>query len=137
MEAKTPKGTRDFDPFLESQRQRIITTIKDVASLFGAQPIQTPIFEVKHLLMDKYGGGGNGGVAGNDSDKQVYQLNEADTIVSKIKDLKTSCDGSPTEEKLYKCVDDFEKAEQYILRYDLTVPFSRYMKTRDCTKLTR
>ena len=70
--------------------------------------------------MDKYG---------SDTDKHVYQLNEADTLVSKIKDLKTSTDGN-VDDQLYKCVDDFEKSEQYVLRYDLTVPLSRYMKTR-------
>jgi len=99
-------------------------------------------------MMEKYNG---------ETDKQVYEIHEGDTIISKIKDLKTSQDtdnslfeglsGSlvttpkttitQATDQIYKCVDDFERAEQYVLRFDLTVPFSRFVKGSDCNKLIR
>ena len=147
MEQKTPKGTRDFDPFLEGHRRRLVGVCENVCRLFGAQPIQTPVFEVKSLMMEKYNG---------ETDKQVYEIHEGDTIISKIKDLKTSQDSdnslfkdlnvniesakttiTQATDQIYKCVDDFERSEQYVLRFDLTVPFSRFVKGSDCNKLIR
>lgn len=78
-EFKPPKGTRDYDSNLESCRERIVDICKKTFALYGAQPMQTPVFEIKQLLMDKYGG--------DDSDKQVYELNE-DNVVNQISMLK-------------------------------------------------
>ena len=161
MESKPPKGTRDYDPTLESQRQRIVDICKKVCMIYGAQPIQTPLFEVKHLIMEKYS---------NDTDnevtKQVYDLCEGESIVSSLKnildksdvsrdvrrdvrrDVSRDVDGSgdgesgssgdkTKEELIRECIEDFEKSEQCVLRYDLTVPFARFVKTVDCNKLTR
>ena len=54
MENKPPKGTRDFDPQTQSQREQIIEICRSTCELYGAQPIQTPLFEVKQLIMEKY-----------------------------------------------------------------------------------
>ena len=104
-----PKGTRDFNSEELYKRNYIINIIKDNFSRFGFNPIETPSFERSETLLGKYGQQG---------ERLIFKILKSgdflkDTNVDKIKELKYS-DLSP------KIVD---KA----LRYDLTVPFARYV----------
>ncbi|MHA7057102.1 histidine--tRNA ligase [Aquimarina sp. M1] len=104
-----PKGTRDFSPVEVAKRSYIMNTIKEQFQLFGFQPIETPSFENSETLMGKYGEEGdrlifkilNSGEYLNKVDDALYETKETAKITSKIS----------------------EKA----LRYDLTVPFARYV----------
>src|SRR5690606_2325360 len=104
-----PKGTRDFSPLEVAKRQYIISTIKKHFELYGFQPIETPSFENSETLMGKYG---------EEGDRLIFKiLNSGDylakadeTLLSEKNSLKLTAQIS-------------EKA----LRYDLTVPFARYV----------
>jgi histidyl-tRNA synthetase len=132
FEFKPPKGTRDFDQNLETCRQQMIDICKTTFALFGAKPIQTPIFETKQLIMEKYG---------EDSDKQVYELseiNQISTVNKFIQDAEGEKQSSDQiVEGVKRIMDESAKSEQYVMRYDLTVPFSRFAKTGDIQKLIR
>ena len=104
-----PKGTRDFTPLEVAKRNYIFDTIKRQFQLFGFQPIETPSFENSDTLLGKYG---------DEGDRLIFKilnsgdyLNKVDDSVYKAKDLA----------KLTPQIT--EKA----LRYDLTVPFARYV----------
>lgn len=104
-----PKGTRDFSPVEVAKRDYIFGTIKSVFQTFGFQAIETPSFENSSTLMGKYG---------EEGDRLIFKilnsgdyLKKADTAVLEAKDSK----------KLIAQIS--EKA----LRYDLTVPFARYV----------
>jgi histidyl-tRNA synthetase len=109
MKPSIPKGTRDFSPLEVANRSYIINTIKTTFETFGFQPIETPSFENSATLMGKYG---------EEGDRLIFKilnsgdyLNKADTKLLAEKDsLKVTSQIS-------------EKA----LRYDLTVPFARYV----------
>jgi histidyl-tRNA synthetase len=104
-----PKGTRDFSPAEVAKRTYIINSIKSQFEKFGFQPIETPSFENSETLMGKYG---------EEGDRLIFKilnsgdfLNKADNKAIKEKDsLKLTASIS-------------EKA----LRYDLTVPFARFV----------
>ncbi|WP_338407567.1 histidine--tRNA ligase [uncultured Flavobacterium sp.] len=104
-----PKGTRDFSPAEVAKRQYIISIIKSNFEKFGFQPIETPSFENSETLMGKYG---------EEGDRLIFKilnsgdyLAKADTILLQNKESN----------KLTSSIS--EKA----LRYDLTVPFARYV----------
>ena len=104
-----PKGTRDFNSEELYKRNYIINIIKDNFLRFGFNPIETPSFERSETLLGKYG---------QEGERLIFKILKSgdflkDTNVDEIKGLKYS-DLSP------KIVD---KA----LRYDLTVPFARYV----------
>ena len=104
-----PKGTRDFNSEELYKRNYIINIIKDNFLRFGFNPIETPSFERSETLLGKYG---------QEGERLIFKILKSgdflkDTNVDEIKELKYS-DLSP------KIVD---KA----LRYDLTVPFARYV----------
>ena len=104
-----PKGTRDFNSEKLYKRNYIINIIKDNFLRFGFNPIETPSFERSETLLGKYG---------QEGERLIFKILKSgdflkDTNVDEIKELKYS-DLSP------KIVD---KA----LRYDLTVPFARYV----------
>lgn len=104
-----PKGTRDFSPIEMAKRNYIFETIKNVYALYGFQQIETPSLETLQTLMGKYG---------EEGDKLLFKiLNSGDFMKTlKDKDLQTmSLPQIATE----IC----EKG----LRYDLTVPFARYV----------
>ena len=138
FEIKPPKGTRDFDPSLELCREKLVQVCKETFALYGAQPIQTPIFETKQLIMEKYG---------EESDKQVYELSETnrtqelekciEEISKEDSKISTENDLQGALSALKKILDDGSKSEQYVMRYDLTVPFSRFAKTSDLKKMIR
>ena len=104
-----PKGTRDFNPEQVAKRNYIFNTIKSSFERFGFQPIETPSFENSETLMGKYG---------EEGDRLIFKiLNSGDYL--KKADEKNYADKNSTG--LTKSIS--EKA----LRYDLTVPFARYV----------
>jgi histidyl-tRNA synthetase len=104
-----PKGTRDFSPLEMVRRNYIFDTIRKVFQLFGYQPIETPAMENLSTLLGKYG---------EEGDKLLFKiLNSGDFLES----LQNS---NLTEQK-YKEVTPLISEKG--LRYDLTVPFARYV----------
>ncbi|MEY8848783.1 histidine--tRNA ligase [Psychroserpens sp. XS_ASV72] len=104
-----PKGTRDFNPQEVSKRNYIFNTIKQQFELFGFQPIETPSFENSETLMGKYG---------DEGDRLIFKILNSGDFLKKVKDdLYETKDSNKITDKIS------EKA----LRYDLTVPFARYV----------
>ena len=103
------KGTRDFSPKQLANRDYIFSAIKSNFKKFGFQPIETPSFELSETLLGKYG---------EEGDRLIFKiLNSGDKV--KKADLQALTDGN-----LSKFSNSLtEKA----LRYDLTVPFARYV----------
>ena len=104
-----PKGTRDFSPVEVTRRHYIMDTIKGSFNNFGFQPIETPSFENSETLMGKYG---------EEGDRLIFKILNSGDFLRKVNDAtyaeKNSVKITPTIS---------EKA----LRYDLTVPFARYV----------
>ena len=104
-----PKGTRDFSPVEMAKRNYIFNTIKDVYALYGFQQIETPAMENLSTLMGKYG---------EEGDKLLFKiLNSGDFMHGMTADEVASTSTLKLAAKF--C----EKG----LRYDLTVPFARYV----------
>ena len=104
-----PKGTRDFGPEEMAKRNYIFNTIKEVYALYGFQQIETPAMETLHTLMGKYG---------DEGDKLIFKvLNSGDYL----KDV--SNEELQERNVLHLQTKLCEKG----LRYDLTVPFARYV----------
>jgi histidyl-tRNA synthetase len=104
-----PKGTRDFNPEEVAKRNYIVETIKQQFEIFGFQPIETPSFENSETLMGKYG---------EEGDRLIFKiLNSGDFLAKVNEPLYAEKDSN----KLTSSIS--EKA----LRYDLTVPFARYV----------
>jgi histidyl-tRNA synthetase len=104
-----PKGTRDFSPTEVAKRNYIFSTIKEVFEVYGFQPIETPSFENSDTLMGKYG---------DEGDRLIFKiLNSGDYLKKVDEKLLLS------KESLKVTSSISEKA----LRYDLTVPFARYV----------
>ncbi|MGL2966425.1 histidine--tRNA ligase [Flavobacterium sp. XGLA_31] len=104
-----PKGTRDFSPAEVSKRNYIMSIMRQHFEKFGYQPIETPSFENSETLMGKYG-------------------EEGDRLIFKILNSGDYLDKVPTEELQainYKKLTG--KISEKALRYDLTVPFARYV----------
>ena len=104
-----PKGTRDFNPEQVAKRNYIFSTIKSKFERFGFQPIETPSFENSDTLMGKYG---------EEGDRLIFKILNSGDYLSKVNDeLYTEKNSNKITTKIS------EKA----LRYDLTVPFARYV----------
>lgn len=104
-----PKGTRDFSPDEMQRRYHIFDTIKSVFTLYGYQPIETPAMENLSTLLGKYG---------DEGDRLLFRiLNSGDFLSGIDKDELASADSLKLSARI--C----EKG----LRYDLTVPFARYV----------
>jgi len=104
-----PKGTRDFGPATMAKRQFIFNTIRGVFQKFGFQPLETPAMENLSTLTGKYG---------DEGDQLLFKiLNSGDYL----KDI--SADKLNTRNSKLLTADISEKG----LRYDLTVPFARYV----------
>jgi histidyl-tRNA synthetase len=104
-----PKGTRDFSTEEMLRREYIFDTIKKVFRLYGYQPIETPAMENLSTLLGKYG---------DEGDKLIFRiLNSGDYLSGVSDEDMTKRDSSKLSSKI--C----EKG----LRYDLTVPFARYV----------
>lgn len=104
-----PKGTRDFSPEEMAKRNYIFDTIRSVYALYGFQQIETPAMETLQTLMGKYG---------EEGDKLLFKVLNSGDFLSKINDDELK-DANPLHLAARIC----EKG----LRYDLTVPFARYV----------
>lgn len=104
-----PKGTRDFSPVEMAKRNYIFDTIKEVYALYGFQQIETPAMESLQTLMGKYG---------EEGDKLLFRVLNSGDYMSKLSD----------EELLERnSLRLSSKICEKGLRYDLTVPFARYV----------
>ena len=104
-----PKGTRDFSPSEMAKRNYIFNTIREVFRLYGFQQIETPAMENLHTLMGKYG-------------------DEGDKLLFKIQNSGDYFQGLTDEELLSRNAAKLaSKFCEKGLRYDLTVPFARYV----------
>lgn len=104
-----PKGTRDFNPEQVAKRNYIFSTIKTCFETFGFQPIETPSFENSETLMGKYG---------EEGDRLIFKILNSGDFLSKVNNQLYADKNS---NKITSSIS--EKA----LRYDLTVPFARYV----------
>ena len=104
-----PKGTRDFGPQEMARRNYIFDTIKQVYQLYGFQQIETPAMETLGTLMGKYG---------EEGDKLLFKVLNSGDYLTKITDEELT-----ERNTLHLASKICEKG----LRYDLTVPFARYV----------
>ena len=104
-----PKGTRDFGPMEMAKRNYIFNTIRSVYELYGFQQIETPAQETLQTLMGKYG---------EEGDKLLFKILNSGDYLSKIDDQEL------TERNTLRLA---SKICEKGLRYDLTVPFARYV----------
>ena len=104
-----PKGTRDFGPQEMARRNYIFNTIRQVYELYGFQQIETPAMETLQTLMGKYG---------EEGDKLLFKVLNSGDFLTKVND-----DELVERNTLHLAAKLCEKG----LRYDLTVPFARYV----------
>lgn len=104
-----PKGTRDFSPLEMARRKYIFNTIENVFRLYGFLPIETPAMENLNTLTGKYG---------EEGDRLIFKILNSGNFLEGIT-LSETVQDSPSRLAARMC----EKA----LRYDLTVPFARYV----------
>ena len=104
-----PKGTRDFGPVEMAKRNYIFNTIREVYALYGFQQIETPAMETLGTLMGKYG---------EEGDKLLFKVLNSGDFLS-----KTTDDELLERNALHLAAQLCEKG----LRYDLTVPFARFV----------
>ncbi len=104
-----PKGTRDFTPNEIAKRNYIFDTIKRNFQTYGFQPIETPSFENSETLLGKYG---------EEGDRLIFKILNSGDFISKVDDVTYSSKKSATIAP---------KITEKALRYDLTVPFARYV----------
>lgn len=104
-----PKGTRDFSPLEMAKRNYIFNTIKEVYALYGFQQIETPAMESLQTLMGKYG---------EEGDKLLFKVLNSGDFLNKVSDEELQ-----ERNALHLAARLCEKG----LRYDLTVPFARYV----------
>ncbi|MBR5850547.1 MAG: histidine--tRNA ligase [Alistipes sp.] len=98
-----PKGTRDFSPIEMMRRQYIFDTIKSVFRLYGFAPLETPSMENLSTLLGKYG---------DEGDKLLFKILNSGDYAANLSDEE---------------VRNASKISEKGLRYDLTVPFARYV----------
>ena len=109
MKPSLPKGTRDFSAPEIAKRTYITSIIKKHFELFGFQPIETPSFENSETLMGKYG---------EEGDRLIFKILNSGDYFEKLK-------AQPIETLSSKSVTP--QISEKALRYDLTVPFARYV----------
>ena len=104
-----PKGTRDFSPLEVVKRNYVMDTIQSSFETFGFQPIETPSFENSDTLMGKYG---------EEGDRLIFKILNSGDYLRKV------------DEELYNKKNSGSltpRISEKALRYDLTVPFARYV----------
>lgn len=104
-----PKGTRDFSPVEVSKRNYIISIMRKHFENFGYQPIETPSFENSDTLMGKYG---------EEGDRLIFKILNSGDYLDKVSEQELQTIN-------YKQLTG--KISEKALRYDLTVPFARYV----------
>ena len=109
MKPSIPKGTRDFSPVEMAKRNYIFDTIRSVYALYGFQQIETPSMETLQTLMVKYG---------EEGDKLLFKVLNSGDFLNKVSDEELQ-----QRNALHLAARLCEKG----LRYDLTVPFARYV----------
>ena len=109
MKPSIPKGTRDFGPVEMAKRNYIFNTIRSVYELYGFQQIETPAQETLQTLMGKYG---------EEGDKLLFKILNSGDYLSKVSDEELA------ERNTLRLA---SKICEKGLRYDLTVPFARYV----------
>ena len=109
MKPGIPKGTRDFSPVETAKRNYIFDTIRQVYRLYGFEQIETPAMETLQTLMGKYG---------EEGDKLLFKVLNSGDYLNKVSD-----DELTERNTLHLAAKLCEKG----LRYDLTVPFARYV----------
>lgn len=103
-----PKGTRDFGPLQMARRNFILDTIKDTFRLFGFQQIETPAMENLSTLTGKYG---------DEGDQLLFKILNSGDFIKDVKEEDLQGGSSKV----------LPKVAEKGLRYDLTVPFARYV----------
>jgi len=109
MKPSIPKGTRDFGPVEMARRNYIFNTIRSVFELYGFQPIETPAMENLSTLLGKYG---------EEGDKLLFKILNSGDFLSEVQPDELRKDNAPALSG---------KISEKGLRYDLTVPFARYV----------
>ncbi len=109
MKPSLPKGTRDFSPLEVAKRNYIMQIMKHNFEKYGYQPIETPSFENSETLMGKYG---------EEGDRLIFKILNSGDFLDKIS-------SEELQEKNSKTLTS--KISEKALRYDLTVPFARYV----------
>lgn len=104
-----PKGTRDFNPSEIAKRNYIFDTIKKNFQTYGFQPIETPSFENSDTLLGKYG---------EEGDRLIFKILNSGDFLRKVDDATLTDKNSNSIAP---------KITEKALRYDLTVPFARYV----------
>jgi len=107
-----PQGTRDFGPAVVRKRQYILNAIREVFELYGFQPLETPAMEQLDTLMGKYGEEGN---------KLIFKI-----LNNGLGDPKNIDKARTAFENVLQGKNDMGLTER-ALRYDLTIPFARYV----------
>jgi len=107
-----PQGTRDFGPEVVRKRNYIINTIKEVFECYGFQPLETPAMENLETLTGKYG---------EEGDKLIFKI-----LNNGLNDPKNIEKSKAGFEKALAGKNDANLTER-ALRYDLTIPFARYV----------
>ena len=115
-----PKGTRDFGPKTMARRNYIFNSIKKVFELHGFNPIETPAMELRETLLGKYG---------DEGDKLIFNIaprgEKFKKIVDSIKEITNVGGQEPNNPALYDWL--LSNFADEALRYDLTVPFARFV----------
>ncbi|HAS57795.1 MAG TPA: histidine--tRNA ligase, partial [Algoriphagus sp.] len=103
-----PKGTRDFGPLQMARRNFILDTIKDTFQLFGYNQIETPAMENLSTLTGKYG---------DEGDQLLFKILNSGDFLKNVgpEDLQNGANAT------------LSKVSEKGLRYDLTVPFARFV----------
>lgn len=113
MKPSIPKGTRDFSPAEMARRNYIFDTIRRVFRLYGYNPLETPAMENLSTLMGKYG---------EEGDKLLFKILNSGEY---LKNVDPASDGLVSGDISYPRLTS--KISEKGLRYDLTVPFARYV----------
>jgi len=112
LKPSLPQGTRDFGPATVRKRNYIFSTIRSVFELYGFQPLETPALEQLDTLMGKYG---------EEGDKLIFKI-----LNNGLGDPKNIDKSRKAFEKALEGKNDKDLTER-ALRYDLTIPFARYV----------
>src|ERR1700744_4293365 len=107
-----PQGTRDFGPEVVRKRTYILDTIKNVFENYGFQPLETPTMENLETLMGKYG---------EEGDKLIFKV-----LNNGLNKQKNIAKATAAFDKVLQGKNDKNLTER-ALRYDLTIPFARYV----------
>ena len=111
MKPSIPKGTRDFSAAVVQKRHYIFDTLKQVFQKYGFQPIETPTIENLSTLTGKYG---------DEGDQLLFKiLNRGAKLSKNLNSIEGEDDFSKRK--------TFENKQELALRYDLTIPFARYV----------